>query len=365
MNSDLKKRLIIFGSVGIGLVVVILLIVWIINLIIGGSMSYDQIETKMKEAAIEYYDNNKQLLPIDGSEVSVDATTLVNTKFMKPLEDLVSDDGVNCTGKVVVKQKDTAYSYIPYLDCGVSYTTVEFYKKIIDNKNIVTAGNGLYQMNDEYVFRGEDVNNFVKINDQLWRIVKVLPNNDIQLIFDGLTLKSDWDNRYNVDRDYNVGINDFSVSRIRNYLEELYSQDTIFNDFVKDKMVVFDVCYGKRGFSETNNNGSIECSMVLENQKVGLLPIYDYVNASLDNSCAKLEDRQCQNYNYLTIGGSPWWTITASSENTYRVFTISSSGYPQANNASSTASVRPVIHLSSSALYSSGSGTELDPYTVK
>lgn len=37
------------------------------------------------------------------------------------------------------------------------------------------------------------------------------------------------------------------------------------------------------------NNNSLECSQTMDNAKIGLLTLSDYINASLDQSCAKLQ----------------------------------------------------------------------------
>lgn len=363
-NAELRKKLLIFGGIGVGIIVVIVLIIFIANMITGRRMSYTGVEQKMREAAISYYKENKNLLPSHEGEVTVDAVTLSTGKFMKPLEKMVPK-GASCTGKVVVKQKEDTYSYTSYLDCGKAYTTVELYKKLIDQSNIVTTGDGLYQMNNEYIFRGENVNNYLKIGDNIWRIVKLTANNEFQVILYDSRFKSLWDDRYNSERNYNVGINDFKVSRVRTYLEELYSNEKIFDELTKGKMMEFDLCYGKRAESSATNNNSIECSSKLEKQKIGLLTLSDYINASLDVSCKASLDPECQNYNYLGTDNYYWWLLTSSNENTFRVYCVSSSGYVQANQASGVNYIRPVIQLSNTTMYASGDGTLENPYVIR
>ena len=47
------------------------------------------------------------------------------------------------------------------------------------------------------------------------------------------------------------------------------------------------------------NDGSIEKSSLLEKQYIGLLPLYDYINASIDTNCNSALTESCTNYNYL------------------------------------------------------------------
>ena len=65
-----------------------------------------------------------------------------------------------------------------------------------------TTGNGLYDLNGEKVYRGETVNNYVKLDNALFRIVKIIANNQILLIADDVLDSSSlpYDDRYNSDR---------------------------------------------------------------------------------------------------------------------------------------------------------------------
>ena len=136
----------------------------------------------------------------DGEKSEVDATTLSSDdyKLMKPLSKLKKN--VSCTGKVVVQKVNNKYIYTPYLDCCNSYKTEELYKSIKNKNKVVTSGNGLYEMNGEYVFRGDTVNYYVKLSKWLIRIVKITSDNKILLIPEYKDYYSDvWDDRYNSD----------------------------------------------------------------------------------------------------------------------------------------------------------------------
>ena len=103
--------------------------------------------------------------------------------------------------------------------------------------------------------------------------------------------------------------------------------------------------------------------MVLENQFIGLLQMNDFLNASLDVNCTNTNNPSCSNYNYLSKYKYNWWTITASSANSYRVFRISSNA--EVTLASSSGYLRPVLYLTDDAIYVSGDGTKENPYIVK
>ena len=88
------------------------------------------------------------------------------------------------------------------------------------------------------------------------------------------------------------------------------------------------------------------------------------MNASLDTNCTTGTSPSCVNYNYLSKYIYRWWTITATTLNTYNVYQISY-GQPILISCSSSAYVRPVVHLAKDTVYVSGEGTVENPYIVK
>ena len=60
---------------------------------------------------------------------------------------------------------------------------METLEKMISHKgNIIVSGDGLYQNNEEYIFKGKNTNNYLEYDGRLWRIVKMSKNGDIKLI---------------------------------------------------------------------------------------------------------------------------------------------------------------------------------------
>lgn len=365
-----KKLLKIVGIIA-GVFVLLLLIIFLLSVIIGRNYSYDQIEQILKNAGIKYYKVQEVLLPSNEGETSeVDASTLAseNYKLMKPLSKLRKND--TCSGKVVVQKVNNDYVYTPYLDCGDKYKTEELYKAVIELNKPVTSGNGLYQMNGEYVFRGETVNNYLKLSKGLFRIVKITSDNKILLIPQFDTYYSGvWDDRYNNEMGFSTGINAYQPSRIRTTLATIYSSKidnfTLLSDNDRQKLTSFALCIGKRGPEEENNSGSVECSDTLDNQMIGLLTVSDYLNASIDDNCKKTTSKSCQNYNYLKTKGTPWWLITAINTKTSDVYYVNTDGYVQNSNALNYSYVRPTVMLNNNVMIKSGVGTEKEPFILK
>ena len=223
-NQDqLRKKMLFMIAALAVLLIVIFLIVFLVRAIGGSNLSYQEIENRMKNAAIEYYKENESFLPDEqGTSAEVSADTLADNGFMDPLSKLRQDD--ECEGTVVVELVNGEYHYTPYLECGTNYVTKELYQAVIDQDTVAT-GDGLYQMNGEYVFRGENVNNYVQLDNQLFRIVKVTADHEVLIIPEfnrNQYLTYTWDDRYNTEANSNVGINSFDVSRIYDYLQEIY-----------------------------------------------------------------------------------------------------------------------------------------------
>lgn len=365
-----RKLLKVVGIIS-GILILIFLLILIGTVIIGRNYSYDQIEQVLKNAAIKYYQVQDVLLPSkEGEKSEVDDITLASDdyKLMKPLSKLKKN--VSCTGKVVVEKVNNEYIYTPYLDCGNSYKTEELYKAVTSKNKIVTSGNGLYDMNGEHVFRGDKVNNYVKLSKGLFRIVKITSDNKILLIPEFEEYYSDvWDDRYNADMGYSSGINLYRPSRMRDMLASIYADKlkrfSLLSDNDRQKLTTFSFCIGKRSAEEENNTGAVECADSLGNQMIGLLTASDYINASIDVNCKNTVSKSCQNYNYLKIKNTAWWLGTAPSFDTNDVYYVNENGYLLYSNASSLNIIRPTVMLNNNVMIRSGKGTESDPFILK
>lgn len=361
--KQINKRLFIY--VGIVIVIVVTIIIVMMVMSGGGKLSYEKIEERLKSGAINYYGEHSDLLPnANGQRVSISAFELEQGNYITSLQKMVKGNAV-CSGKVEVTKNGDNYLYSTHLNCGNDYNSAELYSVLTAESNVVTTGNGLYKINDEFVFRGESVNNYVKFGSKIWRIIKIDKTNNIKLIEEeGVKQSEAWDDRYNIERKNNSGINDYKVSRIKDYLTAMFNDEKYLTDVDRANIAYRDVCIGKRGIESGVNNNSIECATVYESQPISLLQVNEYLNASLDVNCKKTGDSQCQNYNYLSNYSRSWWSLTGDNSNTYKIYKLSSDGVVL-SNASSKAVVRPAIYLSDAIMFVSGNGTSSNPYIVK
>ena len=362
--ANINKKLFKYVLIVVGAFVGILLIFGIIKLIIGNKLSYQKIENKMVSATKDYL-NDKDIdvsLPIGDEILTINVDDLVVNKNMKELSKYVKNKEIECTGNVIVRKQDEEYLYIPSLDCGEAYKTLSLKDYILENEDIVSNGDGLYYLNNEYIYRGEYVNNYVKFAGQTWRILKIDSEGNIKLLQDESKLRNNWDNRYNVDFKSTVGINNYELSRIDQKLQEVYSE--IFTDDDKKLIATKNLCIGKRYIDDLTKDGSTECQILFENQKIGLMQINEFLIASLDANCTKIRDGACQNYNYLSNYDDPWWTLTSNAAKTSNVYAVTGKSTDTAN-ASVGKIIRATIYLNEDVIYVSGDGTSEKPYIFK
>lgn len=361
-DFDKKKLILIIG--GLLLIMVIAFGGALIYNKFFAKNSYDEVLNNMKQASIEYFNVRSNRLPSDDNDsVTVSDTELVNVGLMKSVNEQLGAKGYTCDGEVIVTNINGNYRYNPVLDCGDKYQTTTLADYIDDNVSIVTNGNGLYELNNSLVYRGDNVDNYIKLADKIYRIVKIVDDRIVIILTDKAE-SVNWDNRYNIDKNSNVGINDYTVSRMRDYLETLYAGNSLLSDSAKLLVTSYDLQIGGRTGEDTDKTGQLENAVVLEKQYIGLLPVYDFLNASIDENCTATTSKSCVNYNYLAKYKNSWWTVTASEGNTYSVFKINN-GTATIANASTNAYLRPVLYLASDTIYVSGDGSKDSPFIIK
>ena len=343
-----------------GIVIVIILLI-IINSCSNSSGSYDKIEQKMVDAAKSYYASHEKNLPKEESgTVKVTISTLIEAELLKEVKD-PNNKNQDCSGYVEVTKVGKEYSYTPFLVCKGNYEP-KYLTDIIKESKQDEYGNGVYEMGGEYVYRGDDVKNYVSFNNQLWRIVKIDSEGDIKLVLAKyLDFSVTWSTIYNPSSGYNSGqTSDYLNTDIRKTLTNYY-EDNFDNDG-KSKIVTKSLCIGSYDEGDVFDVQK-ECAKIKENEKVGLLVLSDYKNASLDSGCLSLGDPECSNYNYLNNIEIITWSLNSFSGNDYEEFIIN--GNIRKNPANVSYSINPVIYLTSKSIINDGNGEEESPYIIK
>ena len=367
--KEMKEKFGTKNLIKIGLAIIAIIVIVVVASLMYHAYfykkSFSEIEQIMVDAALEYYSDHQKNLPQKSNEtVNIKTDTLISGEYMRPIGEYLKDDEILCKGSVNITNINGKYRYVPLLDCGKDYTYVFITDYIKKHNRIVTSGDGLYQNGNNYVFRGEKVNNYVSFAGNEWQIIKI-EDDKIYLIFNGVLERTSWDDRYNKDRDSYDGINNYSVSRIKEYLDKLYKGNSLFSDDDKLLVVPYNVNVSKIGEDDKYKYGDEVSFTNLDNQNIGILSVYDYMNASLDTDCTYPISPNCSNYNYSVKYDYNFWLSSADKNTSYYVYITSYDQGAYLNKASSNGYVRPVIAISKDAIYVSGKGTSKSPYIFK
>ncbi len=352
------------------IVVVFIIAIVVIVVFFGGknvksSSSYSNMESNLVLTTKKYLNDNKKLIPKNNGEISkVNIDTLVNEKYMKDLF-AIEDSNIKCSGYVQIINKEGNYDYVPYVKCGKYYETKKISDYILDNYVEIVNEDGLYKMGEKYVFKGEDPNNYIKLGNRIYRIIEINEKGELKLISTERYIDQVvWDDRYNVERDKDDGINDFSKSRLKDSLKEVFEDVEFFTEEEKNKIVEHDICIGKRTKTDVSIDGASECQQQYPNQKISIIQLSEYSRASIDPNCKTINDKACINYNYMKNISSSMRTITASADNTYQVYLVNN-GVADLVRASASFSLYPVIYIDNLSIYNSGDGSLENPYTIR
>jgi len=325
----------------------------------------NKLEERIVEKTKKYYETHKDELPKINSTVTLSLGDLVSKEIIEELDKLLEDDTM-CSGSLTIENNNNYYMYNPKLNCtnGTEIYKTSHLKDLI-MEDVVTSGNGLYNINGEYHYRGDNVDNYVIFDGLLWRIIKINKDNTIKLIEVNRRDPIVWDDRYNEITQSNNGVNNYYFnnlsSRIKENLDTLYEGETLLTNDAKGFIKETTLCIGKRSVEDISKDGSTECTTTLDKQYYGLIQLNEYLIASLDENCINANSSACSNYNYLADFTNSYWTLTANSENNHQVYKINSS--IMTTTASSSGMPRIVINISENVNVT-GEGTIENPYLI-
>ena len=379
IRDNILKILIILGIAVVVIVVFALLTKPKGEVVIKGT-KYGELETKLQNAAIKYVDKHKKLLPTTKDDITkIKLSTLVSNNYIGKLV-AIDNSSTKCDGYVEISkisEDKNDYRYTPYIKCGDYYVTKTIGDYIIDKETNNgtferTTDAGLYKYGDEYIFRGENANNFIKLGDHRYRIVKIESDKTLKLISVSLTYSSYvWDDRYNIDKKNNYGINNFSKSRLYDSLITLYTNtdekkgEVYFSSDEKEYIVEHEFCIGRRSLADGNMFSGVECKETIP-LNVGLLTVDEVAKASIDPNCNSIYSEACYNYNYFFPDGrkKAYTTLTPVADNSYQFYKIRFDG-PINLSASVSSQLYPVVFINDRTIFSMGTGTSDDPYIVR
>lgn len=300
----------------------------------------DQVNVIIK-AAQNWSVDNATTLPDDGSVYRLPVDTLLDGGYIS--DDEVKDprdSSKNLNGNVEIQYdssiKQFTYNYVDNTaDSNEISMQNNLATTIINNskkKDVLLANDGIY--------KGDNPDNYLKLNDKLWRIISNNQDGSIKIVSEEETTKIAWD----VD-----GNTDFDDSTVKTYLNNTFY--TSLNNLTEFKSSDFCTSYDGEKCTKT------------EKVAVGLLTTEDYLNASNNLKCVSGTEAECTIGNYLSDfseKNGAEYMINTTYDNAY----VIDSGLIKTTTTNQTLNVRPVLTIDKSTKIIGGTGSKDNPYII-
>ncbi|MGM9877058.1 MAG: hypothetical protein ACI33S_00260 [Bacilli bacterium] len=193
-------------------------------------------------------------------------------------------------------------------------------------ENIITTGDGLYNEENNYIFKGENVNNYIKYSNMLFRVIKIKKDNTIEIILDD-TLNY---------LSYDIDKISYNKSNLKKYLNDIFYKN-INNTFLVKSPYCTDT------IDDVND---ISCNNI-EIDYIKLLSLTDYLNSKNNTN------------SYLDSENIIW----LNDSNKELVWLINN-GNLSLSKPNELYQVKPVITLNNLVEFNGGDGSFDNPYTI-
>ena len=243
---------------------------------------------------------------------------------------------------------------------------------ILDNVDIVTSGDGLYEDEYEegkYTYKGGNPKNYVTFNNEYagWRIISINSDGTIKIMRTADINTSDnlaWDTSGS------YGNNNWArPSSLNTYLNSTYYNglsSTAQSQIVAKAWSIGSVTYNDSNITNTISNENSK----KWNGKVGLVTTSEYIRSNSNtNFCGTIAlvnkyYSTCSNSSWM-FNNDNWWTLSPYSNRSDLVLYVGGKGLVDYDIVNySGMAVRISIYLSSEVQITGGTGTESDPYTI-
>ena len=265
---------------------------------------------------------------------------------------------------------------------------------------IVDGGSGLYvdqYINNRYIYRGNNPKNFVKFNNELWRIVSIDDDGNIQImrddvlddrVFDSKGVRdinssnpagsycedaydgcNAWAANENiVGKPKKIMNGSFTGEVTRDSEVLVYLNSEYLNTLPLKNIISYNWNIGGADLYDTMKQLIYTEGSVKWNGKVGLITASDYLKATTSKKCDTIENMglnyvSCTENNWMYKEGKTWMTVSSHLDSTTYLWYIGDEGYMNGMPANEAHGVRPIIYLSSDVVFN-GDGSEEKPYTI-
>lgn len=274
--------------------------------------------------------------------------------------------------------------------CDLYYQTIESQSlsAIILNSVGQETGDGTVSAANGYRYQGKNPDNFIVFNDELWRIIGIVSDQNyfeyVKIVkYESLLINSfdaEEDEKYYVSNEYNN-------SMIKTLLNSYYYENSPYYAYISGNVCLkgnynYYTCdFTSTGLDDyqymiekinwfiggTTSYKTTSSSWVSNEKKttsselaVGLPSASDYIYSFVDSSC-EYSKSNCKGESWL-FTGKDMWLINENSNTTNQAYYVNSAGYINSGLVNNPKNIYPVVHLSYYVNINAGSGTKDDPY---
>ncbi len=216
--------------------------------------------------------------------------------------------------------------YNPKSETGETLTNLA--SSIISSSKVVYEGDGLYSNNGNYVYKGENVNNYIMVSNMLFRILKINSDRTMDIVLDEYINRLDWDSE----------LESYQKSDVNKYLNDKFLK--VLDQDILEKTVVCDELVKKVN--------EATCDKPNQENYVKLLGISDFLNSISDNK------------SYLANSGDSLWLYNHNETEVWHT-----NGTTVAlDEVTSNYGIKPVVTLKNNNVLVSGDGSINSPYRI-
>lgn len=200
---------------------------------------------------------------------------------------------------------------------------------IMKKASIVYEGAGIYKEAGNYLYKGEEVDNYLRFSNMTWRIVKIANDNTVELVLDDPINVMAFDSKSS----------SFTKSDVSNYLNKEFVK---YLDTSKlDKAIVCE--------DEISDLTKLSCNASNIDNYVKLPDISDFLNSIVEDTYMMSESDAMWLYNKKSdteVWFASGYNISSSKTNAFN-------------------SVKPIVMLKNTNVLLGGKGTKEDPFTIE
>lgn len=317
------------------------------------------------------------------------------------------------SGASSILESLNAKSGVSQSDClGVGYVTTDSYIKVAQAvigssasarptlsfsiKKVPEGSTTSKSVDADFRYEGRNPNNYVKFNDELWRVIGVFDSNSHGQTGEDLVkiIRASTVNAYTF---HTSASNTWSSSGIKSILNQTYynrgeSNSACYGYATSSTNMVETKCdfsgiglsdYYKTMIANVSwywggaGNSAVSAVEMYEAERssskspvtasVGLMYASDYGFAVLKSDCSR--NTSLNLYNTPACVSNNWlsgfnWTMSTNSSNSAYAFESDYNGALVSANVTTGANIKPVVYLNSNVHYIAGSGTARNPYII-